>query len=363
MADVATASATIKTWFETGDVPTQQQFADFITSFPNLVDNNALDGLDLTITAFAGGGQASATQLTKRFNIVTTVATAGDSVKLPAATVGKQLFFYQTTTNSIDIFPQTGEYIGVQAVNTALASQFAYVIVFTCYYTGTWRVQAYSINSQPTPYVTSSVSTAALAPTLGTSSDYEITALAVGVTFNAPVNTWSGGSSFNLRIKDNGTSQTITWNAAYQAASGALPTATVAGKLMSFRFVYDAGTAKYILTSSSVEGQGLINTKVYRALLTQTGTSAPTAVVLENTLGVTPTFSYVGVGNYTLTATGVVTAGKMFARIQAALTGGYWSSVNTLSSPNTVQIQTFNNVGGGTNAQLNSTPIEIIIYP
>ena len=30
--------------------------------------------------------------------------------------------------------------------------------------------------------------------------------------------------------------------------------------------------------------------KIYRALLTQSGTSAPTAIVLENTLGVIPTF-------------------------------------------------------------------------
>lgn len=44
--------------------------------------------------------------------------------------------------------------------------------------------------------------------------------------------------------------------------------------------------------------------KKYVALLTQTGTSAPVATVLENTLSGTPVWSYVGVGVYNLELTG-----------------------------------------------------------
>jgi len=44
--------------------------------------------------------------------------------------------------------------------------------------------------------------------------------------------------------------------------------------------------------------------KVYTALLTQSGTSDPTSVVLENTLGVTPTLNYEDVAKYSLTITG-----------------------------------------------------------
>lgn len=40
--------------------------------------------------------------------------------------------------------------------------------------------------------------------------------------------------------------------------------------------------------------------KVYCALLTQTGTTAPVATVLENTLGVEPTYTYSDVGEYTV---------------------------------------------------------------
>lgn len=43
--------------------------------------------------------------------------------------------------------------------------------------------------------------------------------------------------------------------------------------------------------------------KEYIALLSQSSTSAPTEVVLKNTLGVTPSWSYTTTGTYTLTAT------------------------------------------------------------
>lgn len=44
--------------------------------------------------------------------------------------------------------------------------------------------------------------------------------------------------------------------------------------------------------------------KIYKALLTQTGTNAPTAIVLENTLGITPAYGYTDVGTYSLTSIG-----------------------------------------------------------
>jgi len=53
-----------------------------------------------------------------------------------------------------------------------------------------------------------------------------------------------------------------------------------------------------------------IKYKVYTALLTQTGTAAPTAIVLENTLGGTVVFSYNNIGLYVGTLTGIFTTNK-----------------------------------------------------
>lgn len=44
--------------------------------------------------------------------------------------------------------------------------------------------------------------------------------------------------------------------------------------------------------------------KVYTALLTQSGTAAPTALVLMNTLGEVPVFSYSATGTYIITSPG-----------------------------------------------------------
>ena len=50
--------------------------------------------------------------------------------------------------------------------------------------------------------------------------------------------------------------------------------------------------------------------KVYSALLNQTGINPPVATILENTLGVTPTWYYDNQGNYRAEALGVFTLGK-----------------------------------------------------
>lgn len=83
-------------------------------------------------------------------------------------------------------------------------------------------------------------------------------------------------------------------------------------------------------------GLGL-GSKVYKALLTQSGTSAPVATVLVNTLGVTPTFSYVGVGDYRLIVTGNIFVQAKTAILLAQNIGGggaidaIWNSTNDLA--------------------------------
>jgi len=50
--------------------------------------------------------------------------------------------------------------------------------------------------------------------------------------------------------------------------------------------------------------------KIYIANITQSGTADPVATVLENTLGVTPTWARLGTGQYTVTATGIWVTNK-----------------------------------------------------
>ena len=64
-----------------------------------------------SITAYAGGGQANATQLSAKYYKVSTVATSGDSVKLPSATAGTEVFVVNGGGATLDVYPQTGEYV------------------------------------------------------------------------------------------------------------------------------------------------------------------------------------------------------------------------------------------------------------
>lgn len=76
-----------------------------------------------SITAFAGGGQASATALTAEINNVTTVATAGDSVKLKTAVAGAHQYIKNSGATALDIFPNTSDSIDALAVNLAIRIQ------------------------------------------------------------------------------------------------------------------------------------------------------------------------------------------------------------------------------------------------
>lgn len=71
------------------------------------------------VTAYAGGGQASATALTADVNFVTTCATHGDSVKLPTASLGKVVTVRNDGAKSVAIFPQTGGSIASCGTNAA----------------------------------------------------------------------------------------------------------------------------------------------------------------------------------------------------------------------------------------------------
>ncbi len=100
--------------------------------------NAILDG----ITAHAGGGQASAVQLTNGWNRVTTVATAADSVQLPAALPGSQvLVINDAAANSLQVFGKNGntDTIDGTAGATGEAIAAAKRRLFFCLTAGAWQ--------------------------------------------------------------------------------------------------------------------------------------------------------------------------------------------------------------------------------
>lgn len=86
-------------------------------------------------------------------------------------------------------------------------------------------------------------STSSLTPSVyNGSAIYNITALAENLTLNAPTGNFSNGFLLEIIIKDNGTTRTLTWNAAYVVpidGSIILPTATLANKMHSILAQYN----------------------------------------------------------------------------------------------------------------------------
>jgi hypothetical protein len=121
------------------------------------------------------------------------------------------------------------------------------------------------------------------------------------------------------------------------------------------------GTSGQVLQTNGSGTLSWFGAKKYVALLTQTGTSAPTATVLDNTLGGTLVWSYDGVGSYIGTLTGAFTSNKTAVLIS----GVYKGSVSGLrKTDNTVQITTTaTSTNTEANALLDSTTIEIKVYP
>lgn len=95
------------------------------------------------VTAFNTGGQPSATQLLgNAINRVTTVTSANDSVKLPAARAGTTtVVINAAAANSMNCFPFTGDIINALSANAAIAIAANKVMTFYCAVNGTWNSQ------------------------------------------------------------------------------------------------------------------------------------------------------------------------------------------------------------------------------
>lgn len=131
------------------------------------------------------------------------------------------------------------------------------------------------------------------------------------------------------------------------------------------------GSAGAVLRKSSgadYDVEWATEPKVYVALLTQSGTDAPVATVLKNTLGGVPVWSYSNVGVYTGTLASAFTANKTITNInQAGVNLAFPEETGFKSffrvNDNTVRIMTKLVSYGDANDLLDGVSIKIEVYP
>lgn len=101
----------------------------------------------------------------------------------------------------------------------------------------------------------SSTSSATVTPNFATPEDMDVdlTAQAVGLTIANHTGTPRDFQRLLIRIKDNGSSQTIAWGTNYISGGVTLPTATTAGKTHLVGLVWNNALSKWLCIAAVVQ--------------------------------------------------------------------------------------------------------------
>ena len=124
-----------------------------------------------------------------------------------------------------------------------------------------------------------------------------------------------------------------------------------------------AGTNTTQVATTAFVQSALRPYKVYTALLTQTGTNAPVATVLENTLGGTIVWTRNNTGQYNGTLTNAFTTDKTWVGIMGIGTLTQYTAAMSAYRQNVDVVRIDTTLAGGfTDAMMTSVPIEIRVY-
>jgi hypothetical protein len=125
--------------------------------------------------------------------------------------------------------------------------------------------------------------------------------------------------------------------------------------------VQDGETVRTTTQDIADLGGGGAGYLVYTAILSQTGTAAPVATVLENTLGGTVVWTRDNVGVYIGTLAGVFTANKTFCFVSGDIFAQSGLFIFGRTDANTVTLVSYDLAGQGQDDT--SASIEIRVYP
>jgi hypothetical protein len=100
-------------------------------------------------------------------------------------------------------------------------------------------------------YYQSSVTSSSTPTPVGShkENEYYLTTLAVSATFAAPSGTPANGNTLLIRIKDNGTARTLSWNSIYRIVGTTLPTTTTVSKTLYVGCIYNSTDSKWDVVS------------------------------------------------------------------------------------------------------------------
>lgn len=108
-------------------------------------------------------------------------------------------------------------------------------------------------NKRIDPRTSTATSTATLTPNISSFDQYNLTAQAVSLVIAAPTGTPVDGNRLTIRITDNGTPQSISWDAAFRAIALPLPSTTIANKILYVGCIYNSDDVEWDIVAVSQE--------------------------------------------------------------------------------------------------------------
>ena len=205
-------------------------------TYPNFTITNSAP--DQTV-ALTGAGTTSVTGTYPNFTITSNDSATG-TVTSVAATVPSFLSVAGSpiTTSGTLAITLSGTALPIANGGTG-ATTLAGASIAT--YSGTETLT----NKRIDPRVTSAASASSLTPDISASDVYAYTALAAGLTINAPTGTPLDGDKLIFRLLDDGTSRSLTWNGTYTVIGVTLPTATTISKTTYVGCIYNANNTRW----------------------------------------------------------------------------------------------------------------------
>lgn len=108
-------------------------------------------------------------------------------------------------------------------------------------------------NKRVTPRVQSITSSATVTPNADSDDLIKVTAQAAGLTLANPSGTPTDGQALIVRVKDNGTSRTLTFGSQYRFVGVEQPAATTISKILYLGMVWNADESKWDVIGLSLE--------------------------------------------------------------------------------------------------------------
>lgn len=127
-----TSSTTLKTYFETGDIPTESQCSDFVSSSPNIVDDNILINKNAAVIAVYPASQGTGTVITKKVTNISTAGAGTSGVTLVSMLIGNEYWISNNSGQTVNVYPPAGSLFSGLGINIPIKLEDGAMVHILC---------------------------------------------------------------------------------------------------------------------------------------------------------------------------------------------------------------------------------------